>query len=153
MLRFVLVRSLEGDQGTFGRLISGRFICWLGELPWRDNEPYISRIFPADYYCTYYISDKNGETYQLSSVQGRTVIQIHIANFFGDVALDLKSDVAGCMGPGSKLGFMTPKDFKKPQMAVHNSEKTLNKLFEFTGKKNFNLRIIDAFTPERIGYR
>ncbi len=62
------------------------------ELPWKDNQPFISCIPPGIYTCKKRYTKKHGLHWEIKDVYGRTVILIHIANFV--------SDLQGCVAVG-----------------------------------------------------
>jgi hypothetical protein len=81
-------------------------ICLTAELPWKNNEPYISCIPEGTYQAIKVISPKRGiEVFELASVPGRTVIQIHVANApMRPINADGETELLGCIAPGMKFG-------------------------------------------------
>jgi hypothetical protein len=117
--------------GTFGRLTFSDFECFTVERPWENNEPDVSCIpvgtYPLDPNAHYHRG--NYDCCEILEVEGRTLIKIHIAN-----TLD---DVKGCIGVGSKLGWVHWK------WAVENSRNTFFQLMS---------RVIDL-QPDKIEIR
>jgi hypothetical protein len=81
-------------------------ICLTAELPWKDNEPYVSCIPEGVYEAIKVLSPKRGyEVYELVNVPSRTVIQIHIANApMRPVNREGETELLGCIAPGLKYG-------------------------------------------------
>ena len=109
-----LQRLEESDEGTFGYLYlpSGKWYHTI-ELPWRDNQPRISRIPAGSYNATLQYSPSFGrKLYRLDDSQTapRSVILIHVANWAGDKAKGLRSDVLGCIGVGMKRGKLNGQE-------------------------------------------
>lgn len=101
----VLTRTETSDEGTFGTLVTGSgHSCVTVELPWRDNLPEISCIPCGVYLCEWAESPKFGECYHLRHVPGRTDILIHEGNWGGDVKMNFRRSVKGCIAPGEELG-------------------------------------------------
>lgn len=107
MRQVQLQRTETSDQGTFGKLITdcGSEYC-AGELPERNNQSGISCIPAGTYYCLWQFSPKHGLCYHVLDVPGRSDIEIHVANFVGDVNKGLKSDLLGCITLGMSIGIL-----------------------------------------------
>ena len=129
----VLVRipeELNRDQGTFGKLSTDSgFMCFTGELPWRDNKSDISCIPAGVYQCGLVASNKFGSVYMVTTVPDRTEILIHAGNFCGNKSKGFKSDVEGCIllgraigDLGGQRGVKNSKDAVKSFMADRNGE-------------------------------
>ncbi len=106
MRKATLVRSETGNSGTFGVIqTDSGFSCYTGELPWLGNQHGISCIPDCVVQVQRIISTKHGPCYCLVGVPGgRTMVEIHVGNFCGDVSKGLKSDVEGCIILGNSLG-------------------------------------------------
>lgn len=92
--KLILQRRSTGDQGTFGDLWHGdALVCRTGELPDRDNQPFVSCIPPGEYELTRHQSPKFGDCCLIHPVPGRSSILIHRANFCGDTAEGYASDL------------------------------------------------------------
>jgi hypothetical protein len=132
-------RSSATDQGTFGVMsYEGKFICYTGELPWRDNKPQISCIPPGAYTVEPWNSRKFPNTYHLKDVQGRSAILTHQGNLCGDKSKGWLSHVLGCIAVGDKRGTI------RGQQAVLLSVVAMRHLRELIGRKSFGLDIVGA---------
>lgn len=116
-LRKVKLKRYESsDSGTFGLLSTGAlFQCYIGELPWRNNEKGKSCVPAGIYRFVRVNSPKHGKCYEMlddpttaarEDAPGRDHIQIHSANFMGDAEKGLKCQLLGCMAPGRAVGDM-----------------------------------------------
>lgn len=132
-----LYRIQSRDDGTFGVLvIEGlNWGCFTAELPWRDNKPNISCIPEGSYTFEPRESPSRGLVYQARRVEGRSLIQIHIGNFAGDVNKGFRSDVKGCIVTGDRM----MKIYK--QLAVANSRGTFEDFKMHVGDGPLRLKI------------
>jgi Family of unknown function (DUF5675) len=135
-----VVRDPSTDDGVFGTIAvfrgDGAQRGWhTGELPWRDNHARLSCMPLGTYMARLGWSDHfQRQLYHLQGVPGRDAIEIHNANFCGDVTLGKKSQVLGCMAIGNSVGPLPidPKDPDSPQqMAVLDSIHGLEAFMEF----------------------
>lgn len=136
-----LIRGQSTDAGTFGMLVldDGRDMHSL-ELPWRDNAPTISCIPKGVYLCELVDSPSKGLVYEVKNVQGRSHVLIHAANWAGDRAKGLHSDLLGCIAPGDSVGTLqTPAG--KMQRAVIGSKRALHDLMAWAADQPFELTI------------
>ena len=143
-----ILRTMQGDQGTFGRMIvdAGELVLWSGELPDRDNVLYFSRINSGIYPCTFKDNSSKGPiVWELHDVPERTDVLLHIGNWCGDITKDYYSDVEGCIVIGLSFGRMIPPGLKNKQRAVISSGKALEKLYAVVGENDIELTIIDQF--------
>lgn len=62
------------------------------ELPWKDNEQFVSCIPEGSYKAVIYNSPTKGRCLLLQDVPGRTYIEIHVANF--------AREILGCIAVG-----------------------------------------------------
>lgn len=133
----VITRLSTADVGTFGSLMTDSgFHCRTGELPWRENQAGISCIPPGIYTCIYKYSPKHGMCYHVENVPGRTDIEIHAANFVGDITKGFKCQLMGCIAPGFAVAMLNG------QQAVISSQSALWKLEEDLGRESFELTIV-----------
>lgn len=139
-----LFRTERSDQGTFGHLICENFHLHTGELPWRGNKPDISRILAQSYLVKWEPFGKH-KGYVIKSVPDRTLIEFHIANYFGDTEKGFKSNVLGCIGLGLKRGVLHPKGFKLKQEAILSSGLAMKKFHNFFKQESFVLHIENKF--------
>ena len=96
-----LLRTDYAEQGTRGILtLPHGWACFTIELPWRDNEPYVSCVPEGDYPLRLRRSGvvertTDGEFFtgwEVAGVPGRSYIMIHVANY--------PPHLEGCIGPG-----------------------------------------------------
>lgn len=137
-------RGPSTDEGTFGVLtLDSGFSCVTGELPWRDNEPGKSCVPAGTYMCKMQYSHKHGmDLYHLQNVPNRGEVEIHAANWMGDVDKGFKCELLGCIAPGLKTGMLAPPGMAL-QHAVISSGVALKSLEEDLGGADFELTIID----------
>lgn len=136
-----LTRDPSTDEGTFGHLmLDDGWRCATVELPWRDNANRKSCI-PADTYTfRMFDSPAHGPCYKADNVPGRDFIEIHSANWAGDVDKGFFSQLLGCMAPGYSTGPLeTP--FGTMQRAVLRSRLALEELERRLGGEPFALTI------------
>lgn len=90
VLDITIVRTSENGRSTTGELfVDGRFVAHTLELPWRNNQSYISAI-PAGSYSAHLRFDKpDGWRLQLDNVPGRSGVQLHVGNY--------PSQIEGCV--------------------------------------------------------
>lgn len=122
------------DQSTIGRLlIDGREIARTLELPWRNNEPNISRIPPGTYAATIRNDGSRKWRVELQNVPGdREHIQIHIGNY--------QRQIEGCVLVGLEVSH------NDAECMVSHSKKALDKLADEMAKFALgerNSRMID----------
>jgi hypothetical protein len=151
-----LVREVQGDQGTFGRLvIDYNLILKTGELPWRDinndnlSDSMLSRIPPGWYRCQFTISQKFPQgTFQIIDVENnhRTGVRIHKGNWCGDKTLGYYSDVEGCILLGTIVEQRPcTKNSNKIQWGVFNSVMAYNLFMQEMGNSPFDLEVTEEF--------
>ncbi len=132
-----LTRDVSADDGTPGEIITDTGRSWrTGELPDRDNHPDLGCV-PFGRYAVYWEwSNAHGcNLYHLHDVEGRTVVEIHDGNIFGDVLLGYGSDVKGCCLIGEDLAEFAPgsihHDPPKPPRAQRGVTNSRTALAEF----------------------
>ena len=97
-MNLILNRFFQNEHKTLGNLFlfdHGRIIAMVKtlELPWRDNQKYISCIPEGTYKLIYpYSGTKYQDVFMLAKVPNRSGILIHAGNF--------TSQIAGCILPG-----------------------------------------------------
>ncbi len=115
----MLVELVTIDQGENKGTMSVVFVdntacSWILELPWLDNEPYISCIPSGEYPLVLEYSPKfNQKLYEVKDVPGRSECKFHVANEL--------SELSGCLAPGTIPG---KKD--NGQYRVWNSTQAFN---------------------------
>lgn len=134
--RQVTIDSFEtSDQGTFSTLKTGAgFECYIGELPWRNNERGFSCIPSGIYECAIVDSPKFGKVYGVK-VPGRDNILIHSGNFAGDQTKKFKTDIEGCLLPGRSVGELAG------QKVVTSSKDALRALMAELDGEDFILTV------------
>ena len=119
------------------------------ELPWRDNQQGKSCIPVGTYTATLYDSPHFGrKVYLLQDVPGRSAVEIHPANWAGDVDKGWYSDLRGCMALGKGTGIMVPnhEGYREPQRAVTSSKVALDELQAIAGDESLEITIEWATT-------
>ncbi|MFG6457857.1 DUF5675 family protein [Roseateles sp. BYS96W] len=135
MRRAVLTRSPSTDEGTFGVLQFDGQVLHTTELPWRDNATGASCIPTGTYRCEIVQSPKFGRVYGVRDVPGRSNILIHAANYGGDKAKGLRSELLGCIAPCMVHGQLNG------QMAGLQSRQALTELMAWAAGAPFELEI------------
>jgi len=131
MLELNLERLGYFPLGTYGTLtLPDGQILFTVEQPWNNNKIAIScipigsyEVVPRPYYRGGY------DAMEITAVNGRSHILIHIAN--------TPSDVMGCIGLGSSFGF------QKGQIAVNASKLAFTEFMRQVGKEKFILNIVN----------
>lgn len=147
MKRLTIQRGPSTDQGTFG---AGSFADALEkvwrflELPWRDNHPFISCVPTGVYVAKPYHSPHFGRiVYRFQDVPGRDNVEMHPANFAGDVGAGWYSNLEGCAAPGLSVGeLMNPAG--KMQQAVLHSGVALDEIFVHSNGEDIEIEFIDG---------
>ena len=128
-----LTRFHENKDGVFGDLVTpdGEHYATV-ERPWLGNKPFVSCIPQGRYICEPRRYHGGGyDAIGITSVENRTHILMHIANF--------PSDVQGCIGINQ---------YHKVSAGVWvgcNSRIAFNELMKELGNETFTLVIINAF--------
>jgi len=119
-------------------MLDGHKICYMMELPERDNQPNFSRI-PRGRYLVKYLprsgSGKYHDVYHITDVPGRSGILIHGGNYAGDTDLGYRTDSWGCFLPASRIGAING------QVAGLASRAALRKLHQATQRQDFYLEV------------
>ncbi len=82
----------------------GKFICYTGELPWRNNQQQVSCIPPGEYTVGPWNSKRFPNTYHIKNVTNREAVLIHTGNLCGDKSKGYLSHVRGCICVGERMG-------------------------------------------------
>jgi len=130
-----LYRTTTSEQGTFGVLSAGDFVCRVLELPWRDNETSVSCIPVGEYEVRLVESRKYGKVYWVRDVPNRAGILIHGGNYAGNRDEGLLTHSEGCILVGKYKGVLGG------QRAVLFSKPTLNKFMKYMDGQPFTLRV------------
>jgi hypothetical protein len=102
------------------------------ELPWQNNQRYISHIPVGDYEAQIYDSSKFGEVLKLLNVPNRSDVLIHQGNY--------SRDTQGCILPGKKLG----KD------SVQQSRNAMREIINYINEIMFIDRLLGDRTYIRV---
>lgn len=132
----MLTRAPSTDQGTFGifALETGQEYYSL-ELPWDDNRRGESCIPAGIYTCKWINSPKHGGVYQVMDVPGRSMIEIHVANFGGDKDKGYKAEIEGCIALGRNIGIV------QSQLALLSSRYAVMDFHATMREREFKLEI------------
>ena len=147
-LKILRRKSDNDDQGTFGRMILEGYSEWDSlELPSRGNQNGLSCILPLpgepseNYTARIAWSDHFGRNlYHLQDADGRHAIEIHNANFAGDVTKGWKSQLHGCCAPGLGVGELDRGDGVM-QRAVLHSVDALNQFMSAAGGADLEIEV------------
>lgn len=134
MKRLLVERDPSVDAGTFGSATlfddAGDHLAgpWHSlEPPWRDNKPNISCIPDGVYTAELIHSPRfDRELYRLKDVPERSNAEIHPANWGGDEAKGLYTELHGCTALGMGVGRLTPPGGSMaPQQAITSSKQAI----------------------------
>ena len=91
--RVTLIRTDLGKKQTLGMLLyDGKEVAKTIELAWRYNQARVSCIPTGEYDVVRRSSPKYGDHFHITEVPNRSLILIHVANYF--------DDLLGCIGVG-----------------------------------------------------
>ncbi|AWW32445.1 hypothetical protein DN752_21120 [Echinicola strongylocentroti] len=125
MNSLVLIRTHFEEKQTLGQLFvlndqaDELFSCFTLELPWKDNEQFVSCIPAGRYKVVPRNSEKYGDHLHILGVPDRSLILIHEANFY--------FELLGCICIGRKQLDINGDSLKD----VTSSVATKNKLLSF----------------------
>lgn len=147
MRKATLTRAPSTDQGVFGALVldDGTIFHSL-ELPWRNNVHGLSCIPVGTYVFKKVDSPRHGECYMGYDIPGRNAIEIHAANYAGDVALGYRSDLLGCIALGKEVGPLNIPGPLKQQMCLLRSKVAIAEFEANTRFEDLQLTIIQGMT-------
>jgi hypothetical protein len=133
----LLERFSPEERQTIGNLYlledNGSMIdSWFSlELPWLDNQKYISCIPIGNYTCFKHVSPKFGPCLWIKEVNGRSEVLIHPANYY--------TQLLGCIAIGKDLKHInTGKDID-----VAQSRKAMAELLNQIEGDEIHLRIVN----------
>ena len=133
-----LRRVFTCDQGTVGILRSRKDeICFVLELPWRENKRNISCIPSGEYRTTYLPRSGSGryrDVYHVQEVWQRSGILVHTGNYAGATDKGYKSHSCGCLLPASSIrssngqliGILSAQALKRIHLATNRQPFTLS---------------------------
>lgn len=140
-------RNPSTDLGTPGDLTTEGFTCSVLELPWRNNIHQRSCITPGDYVCRWQFSNHfQRDIYHVLDVIGRDAIEIHSANWAGDVDKGFKAQLLGCFAPGITYGDVTIDGHT--QWGILKSKVALGALEDLLSQQDFILHVRWKNGPE-----
>jgi hypothetical protein len=140
MRRVLLIRTYNRDTGSEGTILfKGRSSLTL-ELPWRNNATGRSCIPVGTYRAKWWKSPSKGWGYRVYGVMHRDYILIHSANFAGDTAKGLRSDLLGCIALGEKRATY------QGQRGLFISRPAVRAFNEAMDKQDFILEVKNAST-------
>jgi hypothetical protein len=147
-----IVREKSADEGTFG-IATFNGLSWHSlELPWRGNAPNISCIPAGIYKALVEHSDRFARLiYKLQDVLARSDVEIHPANWAGNVDAGWHSDLEGCITLGMGVAELTPNvPGALAQLAVTSSGTAINQFMTATQGLPITVRIEwkDGESPE-----
>lgn len=116
----LLLKRSYFEKGTNGALfIKGVFICFMIELPWKDNKNSISCIPEGTYDVQARFSTRFKHHLHVMDVPDRSLILMHAAN-------NALGELRGCMAPVSQLsgigtGWSSREAFNKVLPLCHQA--------------------------------
>lgn len=115
-----------------------QFSCKTLELPWLDNQKYVSCIPTGFYRARKHISPTFGESIWILDVPGRSEILIHFGNYAGSKNPNTgRPDTKGCVLVG-KAFVDIDGDGK---LDVTASKSTMGQLYNLITNKNFYITV------------
>lgn len=148
-MRRVLVERFESDDlGTYSLVSTDSgFQCYGGELPWRADLVEIkgrSCLRPMVGICSWGDSPKHGCCYHLPTpLPGdRTDVEIHAANWMGDLDKGYACQLEGCLALGrAVMNVAFPNKPGYGQKGLSSSRDALEAFEADLGRKSFELTI------------
>ena len=142
-MNVTLTRSPSTDQGTFGMFaMEDETFFHSLELPWKNNEHNLSCIPAGTYICKWVQSPKHGECYLVTGVPNRQAIEIHSANFAGDISKGYFSQLLGCIALGMSVGSLPIPGPFQLQLAVLQSKAAIAQFEAKQAQQDFQLTIV-----------
>lgn len=137
-------RVLSKDDGTFGVIYAPGIALFSLELPWRQNKTDYSCIPAGLYEAKQDISTLKGNKHviRLFDVPNRSNVLIHVGNYAGDSTLGYKTDVQGCIIPGTGFSFVSFQE--KQQRLVTNSRIAMQDLLDIVKEEYLTITIEDV---------
>jgi hypothetical protein len=130
------------DTGSFGTMTLGELSWPCLELPYRNNQNGLSRILPGNYTAKLAWSEHFGrDLYHLQDANGRHAIEIHSANFAGDILLGWKSQLHGCVAPGKAIGQLDRGDGVM-QNALLQSRQALEEFMAAANGEDLEIEVV-----------
>jgi hypothetical protein len=124
MKTLTLKRILQNNKyGTFGVLIDVIPFALTLELPWKDNQDYISCIPKGEYLCFKTKSPKHGDVFQLKDVPDRDHILLHKGNSV--------NDTKGCILIGKEFNAVDGQPLLKSDQAFKEFMTKMKRVEQF----------------------
>lgn len=103
MSHLILSRFDQNDKRTLGSLCDGDEVVGVTlELPWKNNEPFVSCIPDGTYEVIPYSSAKWPEVFHILDVPGRNYVLMHWGSFV--------RNTEGCILVGKRIGKLLKED-------------------------------------------
>lgn len=136
-----IIRTSYNANSVTGELFAnGNFICHTLELPWQNNQSYISSI-PSGKYKAILRYDKNDKwRIQLENVPKRSGVQIHIGNY--------PSQIEGCVLVGDEV-FNADNKIEKSSNAYLRLKSAFYGTSDPITTPDVNIYVEVKYTPER----
>jgi hypothetical protein len=140
----IIARGPSSDEGTFGVATLGDQSWTSLELPWRENATNISCIPHGQYKTAKVYSPRFSQlVFLLLNVPGRSEVEMHPANWAGDMAKGYFSNLRGCITLGQERGsIVTPTG--REQSAVMRSGAAIRQLMQAVGAGTLTITIADS---------
>jgi hypothetical protein len=84
------------------------------------------------------------DVYVLEGVPDRSAIELHPANWAGDVTLGYQTDLHGCAAPGIARGVLTPPHGRGEQRAVLQSQRAFQQFMDACDGEDIEVHILWA---------
>lgn len=136
-MKLHILRDESTDNGTPGALtvLELGWGCCSLEPPWRNNLSGVSCIVPDTYRAwPWYSPTLKRMALRLEDKHGRKDCLVHNANFAGDSAKGLLSQVHGCTAVGSRFGPIQKPNSRESQFGIMESVTTLERLLAVIGE-------------------
>lgn len=165
MKELLIIRKQKTDgQGVFGTAFayptqesSDVDFTWdSGELKWTDldhngvRDTSVSCIPQGSFLAKKTYSHKRSTpekpvyVYELQNVPGAVAVQLHPANFFGDVSRGFVAQVEGCIGLGKGRGLLQ-NEKGNMQEAILNSKEAIKEFDDWANGEDIMVRITEQF--------
>ncbi|ARN70619.1 hypothetical protein BST91_02630 [Nonlabens tegetincola] len=135
-MNLILKRSYF-ERGTNGALfLNGHLVCFMIELPWRENQRNISCIPEGCFEVVPRFSPRFKNHLHVLDVSGRSLILIHPAN-------DALRELEGCLAPVSQLsglgkGLSSRAALQKVLSLCHQAYDRKEKVFITIKSQNYD---------------
>ena len=130
MKYLTLKRLTLNESFTFGVFSDSETcipLCVSLELPWKNNDSFVSCIPTGEYNVVKYSSDKYRDCFQILDVPGRDGVLIHTGN--------TTEDTTGCPLTGTSFGML------KNKPAVLGSKNALDIIKVWANNNSFRLKV------------